>query len=330
MIIVNCFTQKLIFGGAILKKIDNVILIGVGAIGSFFAPKLLDTLGADKFHIIAGGERRERLRRHGLTINGEVFSFPILAPGQTGHIADLILIGVKSLALGSALNDIESFVGPDTIIMPLLNGVSSEELTVERYGQARVLPSFMRVSVVMENYCCSYDPDFGAVFFGEADGRISERISSISALFESAGIGYKVSNDINHDIWFKFMANIGENLTCALLGIPFGAFTISEHANYIRVAAMMEVIAIAGKLGVSLGERELDSQVDTIAKIPFSNKPSTLQDLEAGRKTEIDMFAGEVMRLGEKLGVQTPVNSILYHAVRTLEEKNDGLFKSSL
>lgn len=306
----------------------NVMLIGAGAIGSFFAPKLLEAQGPGHFHIIADGERKKKLTEQGLNVNGQLHRFPILSPGDCGHTADLILIGVKSLSLEQALDDIAGFVGPDTIIMPLLNGVSSEKITASRFSEAQVMPSFMRVSVVRDGNNCSYDTGFGVVYFGEADGTISRRAKDISSLFDAAGIGYKLSENIIFDIWFKFMANIGENLTCALLGVPFGSFTNSEHTNYIRVAAMMEVISIANKLGIGLGQAELDRQVQTIAKIPYTNKPSTLQDLEAGRLTEIDMFAGEVLRLGRENGVPTPINAMLYHAIRALEEKNDGRFNA--
>lgn len=117
------------------------------------------------------------------------------------------------------------------------------------------------------------------------------------------------------------MANIGENMTCALLGVPFGAFRTSDHANFIRRAAMREVVAIAQKKGIALGQEQLDIQEKVVVKIPAANKPSTLQDLEAGRKTEIEMFSGTVVRMGKELGIPTPVNEVLYHGICAIEER---------
>jgi len=310
-----------------LKKIDNVLLIGVGAMGSFLAPRLYESLGEAHFHVVADGMRKRRLEEQGLGINGAVCKFPVFEPGTPGHVADLIIIGVKSTGLDRALEDIAAFVGPDTVFLPLLNGVDSEERVGAKYGDANVLHALMRVSVVMKDGRCTYDPDLGCILFGEKDNRIhSDRVSAVEDVFVKAGIPYEIPEDMLHAQWFKYACNVGENLSCALLGVPFGAFTRSDHVNYIRETAMREVIAIARKLGIALGEEEVARQSITLKSIPFENKPSTLQDLEAGRKTEIDMLAGEVVRLGERLGVPTPMAALLDHAIRALEEKNEGLF----
>jgi 2-dehydropantoate 2-reductase len=118
-------------------------------------------------------------------------------------------------------------------------------------------------------------------------------------------------------------------MTCALLGIPFGAFRLSEDANLIRRGAMREVVQIAQKMGIDIGEKEIEYQESTIMKIPFQNKPSTLQDLEGHKKTEVDLFAGTVIRMGEELNVPTPINWMFYHGIRVREENNDGLFENT-
>ena len=140
-------------------------------------------------------------------------------------------------------------------------------------------------------------------------------------LFERCEIPYKINTNMLHGMWFKYMANVGENMTCALLGIPFGAYRTMESANVIRWAAMREVAAIAQKQGIQLGEKEMEKQEKVVMGLPPLNKPSTLQDLEHGKKTEVEMFSGTVIRLGEKLGVDTPVNRILYHGIKVLEAK---------
>ena len=84
---------------------------------------------------------------------------------------------------------------------------------------------------------------------------------------------------------------------------------------------MREVAAIAGKKGIDLGEKEIEAQNKTVVTIPEKNKPSTLQDLESGKKTEIDMFAGNVVKMGKELNVPTPINEMFYHGIRVLENK---------
>lgn len=308
-------------------EIKKVTLIGLGAMGVFFAPKLDATLGRGNFRVMAEGERKERLLKRGVTINGVTHRFAVITPETTNDPADLIIIAVKDMGLNQAIADIKNQVGQNTQILCVLNGIDSEERVAAVYGWEHVLYSYMRVSIVMQGSVANYDPGFGKVHFGEAkNDTLSDRVKSIAGLFDGCRIKYDVDPDMILGMWFKFMCNIGENMTCAMLGIPFGAFRVSEHASAIRRAAMGEVVAIANKLGIDLGMEEIERQEITIKKLPFENKPSTLQDLENGRPTEVEMFAGKMVRLGQKLGVQTPLNWMYYHAIKVHEEKNAGKF----
>ena len=107
-----------------------------------------------------------------------------------------------------------------------------------------------------------------------------------------------------------------------MLGIPFGAFRDSEEANEIRWAAMKEVQAVAKAKGITITDEQMRKQYETVCRIPYDNKPSTLQDLEAGRKTEIDMFAGSMVWMGKELGIDTPVCWMFLQGIPGIEEKN--------
>lgn len=313
-----------------MKEIRNVTLIGLGAMGVFFAPALMEYLGAEHFRIMAAGTRRERLESKGVTINGVRHHFPVISPESEGDKADLIIIAVKDTGLHEAIRDIKNQVGPDTLILPILNGVDSEEQVAAAYGWEHVLYAYMRVSSVMKDGVAEYNSDFGEVHFGEGKNEtLSERVLRIKSLFDDCGIRYMIDPDMVRGLWFKFMCNVGENQTCALLGIPFGAFRLSDHANVIRREAMREVVAVANRLHIDLSEADIERQEATIKRLPFYNKPSTLQDIENGKKTEIEMFAGKVVRLGEELGVETPLNRLFYHAIKVYEEKNEGKFIDS-
>ena len=86
-------------------------------------------------------------------------------------------------------------------------------------------------------------------------------------------------------------------------------------------------MAIANKKGIPLTEQDIEDQEATVRNIPFANKPSTLQDLEGKKKTEVEMFAGTVVRLGKELGVPTPISWMFYHGIKVYEEKNEGKFE---
>ena len=304
-----------------MKPIQKISLIGLGAMGVFFAPRLADAYG-ENFRVIAGGERRKRLEEQGVTINGINYKFPIVSPEEQGNPADLILIGVKGYSLAQAIEDIRNQVGKDTLIISLLNGVDSEEKLMEAYGREHVLYGYMRMSIVMKDGRADFDPYWGKVHFGEAVNReYSGRVLAVKEVFDKADIPYEIDEDMLRGIWFKFMCNIGENMTCALLGLPFGAFYDSEHANWFRIHSMREVAAIAQRKGIDIGEKEIEMQNKTVLTIPYPNKPSTLQDLEAEKHTEIEMFAGAVVKMGRELEIPTPICEMFYHGICALEEK---------
>lgn len=309
-----------------MKQINRVTLIGLGAMGVFFAPRISEILGAD-FKIIAEGARKDRLEQKGVTVNGINYRFPIITPQAEGPYADLVIITVKGYDLPKALEDIKNQVGPDTIILSVLNGVESEKQVAAVYGDNHVLYSYMRISVVMKDGKTEFDPHKGLIHFGDAKNdpeKLSEKVLLVKELFDRCKIDYKIDPDMLKGIWFKFMCNVGENMTCAMFGVPFGAFQKSEDANYFRRAAMWEVIRIANKLGVDIGQNEIDRQEHTLGRLPYDNKPSTLQDLEAGKHTEVDMFAGTVVRLGKELGVDTPVCEMFYHGIHLIEDRMFG------
>ena len=310
-----------------MKDIKKVTLIGLGAMGVFFAPRISEKLGAD-FRILADGARKERLERKGVTVNTINYRFPIITPDVEGDPADLVIIAVKGYDLEQAIKDIRNQVGKDTIILSVLNGVESEKQVAAVYGEEHVLYSYMRISIVMKDGKTEFDPHKGSIHFGDLKNdpeHYSDNVLAVKNLFDLCGIDYKVDADMLKGIWFKFMCNVAENMTCAMFGVPFGAFQKSDDANYFRHKAMWEVIHVANKLGIDIGQNEIDRQEHTIGRLPYENKPSTLQDLEAGKHTEVDMFAGTVVRLGKELGVETPVCECFLHGIHLIEDRMFGV-----
>lgn len=306
-------------------EIKTVALIGLGAMGVFFAPRMKEHLGEENFCVIAGGKRKERLEKEGVTVNGVNYRFTICTP-EDGTEKDLIIMAVKDMGLEQAIFDIRKFVGPNTQILCVMNGVEGEERVAAVYGWEHVLYSYMRISIVMKDGKADFDPYWGKVHFGEARNEVlTERVEAVKALMERCDILYRIEKDMMWGLWFKFMCNVGENLTCALLGISYGAFQKSESANKIRFAAMKEVQAVAKAKGILITDEQMEKQYKTIVKIPYKNKPSTLQDLEAHRKTEVEMFAGRMVKMGKEVGVPTPICWMFEQAIKVLEEKNAGL-----
>ena len=310
------------------EPITKAALIGLGAIGSYLASHLQTVLG-DNLRIIAGGARKERLERDGVVVNGKRLHFHVVDPQEDcgGDYPQLAIIITKFSGLPQAIKDIKNQIGPHPIIMAALNGVDKEQIVAASYGWENLLYSLARVSVVMRDGKVTFSDASAQMEFGEKHNEtLSPRVQAVKALFESAGIKSVVPEDMERAIWLKYMCNVSENQSAAVLGIPFGAWNVSDDANWIREALVREVAAVAAKKGIRITEEDIEEQGKRLKNVPAANKPSTLQDLEAGRKTEVDMFAGTMMRLGKEYGVPTPYNELFYHAIRVLEQKNDRLF----
>jgi len=303
-----------------MSSIKNVIVIGLGAIGAIYAVKL-QQYDPKCVRVLIDRSRLERYKAEGVILNGVRQDFEYVLPESNGAKADLILIATKSDALPQAINAIEAFVHQDTTILALLNGITSEELIAERYGWDKVLHSYFigHGSTRVGNEI-TFD-GVGRIVFGEANahGR-TPRVEKICQFFDCAGIDYEVPDDILFSQWGKFVVNVGINQASAVLRATYGDFQRSEKAHTIVVDLMTEAVAIAQKSGVRNADKLLAWAKDFIQKMPSAFKSSMLQDIEAGKKTEVDLFGTTICALGEKYGVPTPQNALFVQLIKALEE----------
>lgn len=303
-------------------KIQTVALFGAGAVGAYFIWGLSEKLG-DDFCVVAKGERKKRLEKDGLIINDKQYVLNVKEPDEVKNV-DLLLVASKQDALIEALDDIRSMVGPTTTIISLLNGVTSEELIGKAIGMEHMLYAVMRIASVRDGKRITFSPENTAgVFVGEKDIKEpTERVLAVEELLKDTGIHYHFMEDIVGDMWQKYASNVAQNLPQAILGVGFQAYTDSEHVHFIAGQLWKEVAKVANAKGIPLpDEFTLFQGVRPTARF------STLQDIDAGRHTEIEMFAGEMIRMGKEYGISVPYCEYTYHLIKTLEEKNDGKFE---
>lgn len=305
-------------------QIQKVGIIGAGAIGGYFIWGLSDKL-KDNLVIIAEGDRADKLKNDGIIINEKRYELNVKSAKEVGTL-DLLLVATKYNGLTSALDAIEKVVGPETVVMSLLNGVDSEDTIAERIGYDRIVYSFMKIESERKDGKIKFNGDVTpGVFFGEKNNeKVSERMLAICDLFAGTNIHFTTCEDIVKEIWSKFSRNIGYNLPQAIVGCGCGAYADSEHVKYISTKLMEEVYIIARAKGI-----DLNSAKNANANSKPATKTarySTLQDLNAKRHTEIDMFSGAVVKMGEEMGIDTPYNRLVFHIIKAFEEKNDGLF----
>jgi 2-dehydropantoate 2-reductase len=287
--------------------------------GAFYASKFFD-MDPLSISLVAGGARARRLREEGLIVNGQRYLLPVTGPEEGTAPADLIIVGVKDQHLHDTIADMRNCVGDDTIILSVMNGVDSEEQIGAVYGMAKVLYAVaVGIDAVRVGNAMTYSTQ-GTLFFGEGDNTvISERVRRVQVLFDRAGIVYETPADMIRILWWKFMINVGINQTSAILRAPYGVFQESLDAQELMNSAMQEVVAVAKAAGIHISEQDIDDWYGFLSRLSPEGKTSMLQDVEAGRKTEVEMFAGKMVRLGAEFGVPTPVNQTLYRIIKVIE-----------
>lgn len=305
-------------------KIQSVAVLGAGAVGSYVIWGLSHKKDI-RLGVIAEGERADRLKKGGCRINDEVYRPEVWSP-QEAEDVDLLIVSLKYGSLPEALESIKTIVGEHTTVMSLMNGVDSEELIAEQVGDDRVLRSLIKVASHKEENGYYFNPETTlGIIFGELAAPFdSERVHAIESLFADTGIHFHSTEFIREEIWGKFRLNVCNNLPQAILGAGVGCYSDSTHMKAISDGLRRELEQIALAKGIDMSKMAGTSGRGSA--VPASARYSTLQDLDAGRHTEIDMFSGALMRMGEELGIPTPYNEYTYHMIKALEEKNDGLF----
>lgn len=270
----------------------------------------------------ARGERRERLRRDGLIVNGQSYPIAVLGPEDPEGHADLVIVAVKNHHLDDAIRDMLFCVGPETTILSVMNGIDSEERIGAVYGMEKLLYCVsVGIDALREANRITYTTQ-GKLFFGEAANPfVTERVKGVQDFLDRAGIVYETPPDMLRILWWKFMINVGINQASAVLGAPYAVFQTSKEARDLMVSAMREVILLAQKAGVNLSEEDIGGFDPYLFRLNPQGKTSMLQDVEAGRKTEVEMFAGRVIALGSRYNVPVPVNQMLFDRIRAIESQ---------
>lgn len=225
-------------------QIKTVSLIGMGALGILFGRPLAQSLPKGDFRVIADAGRIACYTAGPILSNGQVCDFSFITPNAALPPADLVLVAVKATALQSAIRDMTGQVGPNTVILSLLNGITSEEeLSAVWPGQV-VWAVALGMDATRTGRTLFYK-NMGSIQLGELNGEVSERVRAVAALFETAGVPYEIHPDIRFAQWRKLMVNVGLNQAAAVYGVPYGGLQTPGPARDTMVAAMREVLALA-------------------------------------------------------------------------------------
>jgi 2-dehydropantoate 2-reductase len=306
----------------------NIVIIGAGGVGGYFGGKLAKAGCHTTF--IARGETLENIRQNGLQVKSILGDFHV-HPHATDNYevikkADLILLCVKSWQIEAIAEKIKPLLPPNATVLPLQNGADNAERLSTILPPAQVIAGLCRIVSKIESPGVidhfGYEPE---IVFGEVDNEPSLRLESIKVVFDKAGFKNRASDNIQRDIWLKFLfiASISAMgaLTRSVLGVmredPFLRRKLQETAA--------EIVAVGNGLGVDINGKDIDGCFAIIDRIDYDTTMSLQRDMMEEKPSELENFNGYIVHQGDKLGIETSVNDFIYYSLRPMEEKVRGV-----
>jgi 2-dehydropantoate 2-reductase len=298
----------------------RVLVVGTGALGGYYGG-LLARAGHD-VTFLARGERLEKLRREGMRVESALsgnfqVSGRFTDNPEEASTPDLVLFTVKSYDTRQAAEAVRPHIGPQTMVLCLLNGVENEEILGEAVGHERVLAGAARIEATVDDdgTVKQLGPNH-RVDFGEWGRPNGDRTQSLLEELKTAGIDAYLDPDARLALWRKFIFLCPTAALTAATSRSIGEVATMPETKAVLERAVDEIYRVAKAEGVPLPDNAVETTMDFISKMPFGMRSSLQRDLERGRRVEIDALSGAVVRLGEKHQIDTPIHLTLLACVK--------------
>ncbi len=289
----------------------RILVVGAGAVGGYFGGRLIQA-GRDVTFLVLP-KRAEQMQAQGLRIvspsHGDFTVRPeTITAAQIASPYDVIFLSVKSYSLAGAINDFAPAVGPQTVIIPVLNGMHHMDVLTQKFGEHAVLGGVCYVATEVDSQGRILQlADFQILAYGELDGKKTSRIEAVHQAFSGAGFDAAISTDILRDMWQKWvwLASLGA-ITC-LLRANIGEIAAVPGGADLSLAALRECAAIAGACGYPMSEKFLGEKA-LLLNTPGSTLTSSMyRDLTDHAAVEADTILGDLIERGKKRGVNAPL-----------------------
>ena len=304
-------------------NIEHISIVGMGALGILYGDFFVKALGKEAVSFIADKERIYKYKNTDIFCNDKKCDFKIVDSNDSNEKADLLIFAVKSTALLDAINTAKNNVCKNTIILSVLNGITSEEIIGKAFGKEHMLYCVAQGmdAVKLENKL-TYS-HMGQLCIGIPDDEKEKlpMLETVINLFDKISLPYTKEDDINHRLYSKWMLNVGVNQVVMVNEGNYGTVQVPGKPRDMMKEAMREVIKIAEKENVSVTVEDLENYVALIDTLAPEGMPSMRQDGLTHRSSEVELFAGTVIKKAEKYKLEVPVNKELYNRIKAMEEK---------
>ncbi len=306
----------------------NIVIYGTGGVGGYFGVRLAQAGNAVTF--IARGKHLEAIQKNGLQLKspkGDYLVFPAKATANISEVTDidLILVCVKAWQLEAAAKEIKKVLNEKTMVISLLNGVNNAEVLSAVIDKKYLLGGLCKVVSKIEDYGVinhiSFEP---TIVFGELDNVKTERAFLLEKLFLNAGITTKLAENIQLEMWSKFLFISTISAIGALTRATIGEIIASPQLKKMMRQTAEEIVAVAKAKGVYLSDDLVEKQFQMIESQPFNTTSSLQRDMMEGKPSELEAQTGTIVKMGLELGVPTPVNAFMYACLLPQENKARG------
>lgn len=307
----------------------KIAVMGAGALGGYFGGRLA-AAGHD-VTLIARGAHLAAIRADGLRIQspkGDLYLPEIAAtddPASVGPV-DVVMFMVKTYDLDPAARAIGPMLGPQTMVATFQNGVSAPDRLGAIIGAHHVVPGVARIPAdIMAPGVIRHSAAWNKLQFGEADGTASDRCAGFARALTSAGVDVELSPNIRHDLWRKFVMQASLASITALTRLDIGPIRATPAASDLFRRATVETATVGFAEIPDLPPNVAEEQWQFIAQnLPDTIHASMLDDLLRGKRIEIDDLSGEVVRLGRKHGIPTPIHEVFNAALQPFAKGAPG------
>lgn len=306
----------------------RIAIYGTGGVGGVFGAQLAKA--GEDVTFIARGAHLEAMRAHGLRVemtDSVLVVDPVSVtsdPSDVG-VVDVVLLAVKTWQVTEAARAMAPMVGPDTIVIPLQNGVEAAGDLATVLGEKHVLAGLCgTVSWVAGPGRIRNIPGANFIRFGELDNARTERAERFRATLENAGIFADIPTDIDAALWQKLLFNASVGGVGAVTRAPIGVTRALPESRALLEASLRETVAVARARGVALADTSVADMLGVIDGMVPEVTTSMHRDIMDGKPSELEAWTGAVVRLGAASGVPTPVHSFIYGALLPQESRARG------
>lgn len=303
----------------------KIAVMGAGALGGYFGGRLAQA--GHEVWLIARGAHLDALRTGGLRIespNGDAHIRDIRATGDPGEVGpvEVILFMVKNRDVETAAVAIAPMLGPETFAVTCQNGITAWERLSAVIGADRVVPGVARTpGEIAAPGLVRHTATLDRLIFGETDGRTSDRCQSLAAALENANTTPVVTGAILHELWSKFCGQSALASLTTLTGLDVGPLRETPESAALFRDAIAEVARVGRVAVPDLPDDVLAVNWDFIMRLPPAMHASMVDDLRRGKPIEHEYLSGDVVRLGQRYGVGTPIHSVLYAALKPIADR---------